>query len=53
MSDDTSRQDRNEIFRAGGPAGAQPGMPTSNVMKDDFGYEVPVENVPLPSCGMI
>ena len=57
MSGDTSRQSKNEIFTSGmppGPAvGVQPGMPTSNVMKDDFGFEVPVENVPLPSLGLI
>lgn len=29
------------------------GMPTSNVMKDDFGWVVPVESVPLPSRGTI
>ena len=29
------------------------GMPTSNVMKDAFGWEVPVESVPLPSKGVI
>ena len=29
------------------------GMPTSNVMKDEFGWEVPVESVPLPSRGVI
>jgi hypothetical protein len=28
-------------------------MPTSNVMKDEFGWEVPVESVPLPSRGVI
>ena len=28
-------------------------MPTSNVMKDEFGWEVPVESVPLPSRGLI
>lgn len=26
---------------------------TSNVMRDDFGFEVPVESVPLPSKGVI
>ena len=25
----------------------------SNVMKDDFGFEIPVESVPLPSKGVI
>ena len=29
------------------------GMPTSNVMKDDFGMDVPVESVPLPSQGKV
>ena len=28
-------------------------MPTSNIMKDDFGWEVPVESVPLPSGGKL
>ena len=28
-------------------------MPKSNVMKDEFGWEVPVESVPLPSRGLI
>ena len=28
-------------------------IPRSNVMKDEFGWEVPVESVPLPSKGVI
>ena len=28
-------------------------IPQSNVMKDDFGWEVPVESVPLPTRGVI
>ena len=28
-------------------------IPTSNVTKDDFGWEIPVEVVPLPSNGTI
>jgi hypothetical protein len=28
-------------------------MPTVNVVKEDFGWEVPVESVPLPSRGII
>ena len=28
-------------------------MPTRNVMKDDFGFEIPVETVPLPSGGIV
>lgn len=30
-----------------------PMMPSQNVLKDVFGWEVPVENVPLPSRGII
>ena len=47
MSDKTAREARNEIF-GGGTAP----IPTKNVMLEDFGYEVPVENVPLPSGGI-
>ncbi len=28
-------------------------IPKSNIMKDDFGWEVPVETVPLPSQGVV
>ena len=45
-----SRQDRNKIFMEGGP---EPGIPTRNVLEDDFGWQVPVEAVPLPSEGKI
>ncbi len=45
MSD--KRNKRNEVFT--GPS--QAGIERRDVMKDDFGYEVPVENVPLPSRG--
>ena len=38
--------ERSEIF------GSMKGtMPSRNVMKDDFGFEIPVESVPLPSGG--
>lgn len=53
MPDNVSRESRNEIFNQGGAQPVHPGIPTSNVMKDDFGFEVPVENVPLPSRGVI
>jgi len=46
MSND--RSSRNKVF-----GGQQSNVPTSNVMKDDFGYEVPVELVPLPSGGIV
>lgn len=41
----------NEVF--GANQAQQAGFQTRNVMKDDFGYEVPVESVPLPSNGVI
>jgi hypothetical protein len=40
--------ERSEIF-----GDMKEHMPTRNVMKDDFGYEIPVENVPLPSLGKV
>ena len=42
-----SPQERSEIFGA-----MKSGMPTRNVMQEDFGFEVPVEAVPLPSLGL-
>ena len=49
MSDERSdRSKRNEVFSANNPQG----LPSRNVMKDDFGFEVPVETVPLPSRGV-
>jgi len=41
----------NEVF--GANQAQQAGFQIRNVMKDDFGYEVPVEAVPLPSNGVI
>lgn len=41
----------NEVF--GANQAQKAGFQTRNVMKDDFGYEVPVEAVPLPSNGVI
>lgn len=38
---------RNEVFQKNS------NIPTSNVMKDEFGFEVPVELVPLPSGGIV
>jgi len=47
MSDDNNEA-RKELF--GSPP---PGMPTKNVMREDFGFEVPIETVPLPSRGKV
>lgn len=47
MSD---RNERNQVFTGGQP---NPGIPTRDIMKDDFGFEIPVESVPLPSRGVV
>jgi hypothetical protein len=44
-------RESNEVFSAQDAHRA--GFQTRNVMADDFGYEVPVETVPLPSGGTI
>ena len=49
MSDD--RESRNEVFTAKDARNA--GFQTRSVMGDDFGFEIPVETVPLPSSGKI
>ena len=52
MSDEpTTRNERNERNEIFGQAGQM--MPRKNVMLEDFGYEVPVVNVPLPSQGVV
>lgn len=48
---ETPRENRNEIF--GGNIPQNPNVPTRNVMRDDFGFEIPVETVPLPSAGLV
>ena len=49
MSDNV--REGNEVFTADQARAA--GFQTRSVMRDDFGYEVPVESVPLPSCGRV
>jgi hypothetical protein len=41
--------DRSALFGGAVPAGIQ----TKDVMRDDFGFEVPIESVPLPSNGVV
>lgn len=41
---------KNEVF---GHDGGNPGIQRRDVMRDDFGFEVPVETVPLPSQGKV
>jgi len=48
---DKDRSERNTVFTGGNPPSSH-GMSASNVMKDDFGFEIPVETVPLPSNGI-
>ena len=48
MSDQRSS---NDIFTS--QQANQAGIQTRNVMKEDFGFEVPVQSVPLPSEGII
>ena len=43
-------RDNNEIFSQ---PPVHPAIPKRDVMRDDFGWEVPVESVPLPSRGVI
>lgn len=50
MSDQGKTRESNKVFTA--DQGARSAMPTRNVMKDDFDFEIPVESVPLPSCGV-
>lgn len=42
--------DRSQVFGQGAPP---PGVQVKDVMRDDFGFEVPVESVPLPSKGVV
>lgn len=52
MSDNNDQRPPNKVFTSGPQSSNPQGLPTSNVMKDDFNFEVPVEQVPLPSRGM-
>ena len=40
----------NDVFKQGGSA--QAAIPRRDVLKDDFGFEIPVQTVPLPSKGV-
>jgi hypothetical protein len=44
----TDRPTRNEVFGKP-PAGIQ----SVNVMRDDFGFEIPIESIPIPSNGVV
>ena len=44
-------RDNNSVFTA--EQAQRAGFTASNVLKDDFGFEIPTELVPLPSLGKI
>lgn len=48
----TDARERNDVFKNTGERG-MPQMSSSEKMKADFGYEIPVETVPLPSNGLV
>jgi len=51
---DQDRAKRNEVFgSSNNPSGHAPGIPSRNVMRDDFGFDIPVDTVPLPSKGIV
>jgi hypothetical protein len=45
-TDQPNGENREDVFGS-----MRDHMPTRNVIKDDFGFEIPVETVPLPSGG--
>jgi len=46
------KRQSNKVFESSTPEGMNmPGAPISNVMRDDFGLDIPYETVPLPSLG--
>ena len=49
MSNDN--RENNSVFTA--DAAQRAGFQSRNVLKDDFGFEVPVESIPLPSNGLV
>lgn len=51
---DKDRAKRNEVFgSSNNPSGNAQGIPSRNVMRDDFGFDIPVDTVPLPSKGIV
>ena len=43
------REKRNSVFQDA----SNQGIPTRNVMQEDFGVTIPVDSVPLPSAGVV
>ena len=51
-----SKRKKNDVLTGGAPEGSMAagwGGQRSDVMRDEFGLEIPVENVPLPSKGIV
>jgi hypothetical protein len=49
-----ARDAKNEVFKGGGGIDPRiPQMSAADRAKSDFGFEIPVETVPLPSCGLV
>jgi hypothetical protein len=48
----TDAREKNDVFKNSGDRG-MPQMSASEKMKADFGFEIPVESVPLPSNGLV
>lgn len=54
MSDE--REQRNQVFGGAPPVGVDPRIQTTTAVaqaKGDFGLEIPIETVPLPSAGKV
>ena len=47
----TDKLSRNDVFKP--QQAKEEGYQTNNVIKDDFGWEVPVDVAPLPSNGVV
>jgi len=43
----------NDVFASGESAAGGWAGPTANVMKDEFGLDIPIESVPIPSMGVV
>lgn len=51
-----SKRKNNDVLTGGSPDGSRAGGwtgPVGNIMKDEFGLDIPVEDVPLPSAGKV
>lgn len=52
----TEQRERNEIFKGTGAPGVDPRIPqisSADKVRSDFGLDIPVETVPLPSNGLV